>query len=126
MQFPDLQQKSCRRKQEPETGRIGVRNGNYEYRESGSVLRDFQALKNINMEIDENQITAFIGPSGCGKSTFLKTLNRMNDLVEGLPDHRKGDAGGRGYLPGNGRKSSAETRRYGISETESFSYEYLR
>ena len=44
---------------------------------------DFQALKNINMEIDENQITAFIGPSGCGKSTFLKTLNRMNDLVEG-------------------------------------------
>ena len=44
---------------------------------------DFQALKHINMEIDENQITAFIGPSGCGKSTFLKTLNRMNDLVEG-------------------------------------------
>ena len=44
---------------------------------------DFQALKNINMEIQANQITAFIGPSGCGKSTFLKTLNRMNDLVEG-------------------------------------------
>ena len=44
---------------------------------------DFQALKNINMEIQANEITAFIGPSGCGKSTFLKTLNRMNDLVEG-------------------------------------------
>ncbi|MBZ4645727.1 MAG: phosphate transport system ATP-binding protein [Clostridiales bacterium] len=44
---------------------------------------DFQALKSINMEIPERQITAFIGPSGCGKSTFLKTLNRMNDLVEG-------------------------------------------
>lgn len=44
---------------------------------------DFHALKDINMEIPENQITAFIGPSGCGKSTFLKTLNRMNDLVEG-------------------------------------------
>ena len=44
---------------------------------------DFQALKNINLNIDENKITAFIGPSGCGKSTFLKTLNRMNDLVEG-------------------------------------------
>lgn len=43
---------------------------------------DFQALKNINIEICENEITAFIGPSGCGKSTFLKTLNRMNDLVE--------------------------------------------
>lgn len=42
-----------------------------------------QALKNINIEIPEKQITALIGPSGCGKSTFLKTLNRMNDLVDG-------------------------------------------
>ena len=41
----------------------------------------FQALKNINMNIPENSITALIGPSGCGKSTFLKTLNRMNDLI---------------------------------------------
>lgn len=40
------------------------------------------ALKNLNMQIRQNAITAFIGPSGCGKSTFLKTLNRMNDLVE--------------------------------------------
>jgi phosphate transport system ATP-binding protein len=45
---------------------------------------DFQALKNIDMDIPEKEITAFIGPSGCGKSTFLKTLNRMNDLVEGV------------------------------------------
>lgn len=45
---------------------------------------NFHALKNINMEIPENQITAFIGPSGCGKSTFLKSLNRMNDLVDGV------------------------------------------
>lgn len=44
---------------------------------------DFQALKNINLKIQANEITAFIGPSGCGKSTFLKCLNRMNDLVEG-------------------------------------------
>lgn len=44
---------------------------------------DFKALKNINMNIQEKEITAFIGPSGCGKSTLLKTLNRMNDLVEG-------------------------------------------
>jgi len=43
---------------------------------------DFQALKNINLEIESNKITAFIGPSGCGKSTLLKSLNRMNDLVE--------------------------------------------
>ncbi|MEG2583793.1 MAG: phosphate ABC transporter ATP-binding protein PstB [Oscillospiraceae bacterium] len=44
---------------------------------------DFHALKDINMNIIQNKVTAFIGPSGCGKSTFLKTLNRMNDLVEG-------------------------------------------
>ena len=44
---------------------------------------DFKAVKGISMEIPEKQITAFIGPSGCGKSTVLKTLNRMNDLVEG-------------------------------------------
>ncbi len=43
----------------------------------------FQALKNINLQIPEKEITAFIGPSGCGKSTLLKSLNRMNDLVEG-------------------------------------------
>ena len=44
---------------------------------------DFKALKNINIEIEPNEITAFIGPSGCGKSTLLRCLNRMNDLVEG-------------------------------------------
>lgn len=42
-----------------------------------------QALYNINMEIEENKITALIGPSGCGKSTFVRTLNRMNDLIDG-------------------------------------------
>ncbi|MFR1564813.1 MAG: phosphate ABC transporter ATP-binding protein PstB [Christensenellales bacterium] len=44
---------------------------------------DFHALKNVDIEIPERKITAFIGPSGCGKSTFLKCFNRMNDLVEG-------------------------------------------
>ena len=44
---------------------------------------DFKALKNINIEIEPDEITAFIGPSGCGKSTLLRCLNRMNDLVEG-------------------------------------------
>ena len=43
-----------------------------------------QALKNINIDIKENKVTALIGPSGCGKSTFLRTLNRMNDLIEGV------------------------------------------
>ena len=44
---------------------------------------DFHALKDVNLNIEPNKITAFIGPSGCGKSTLLKSLNRMNDLVEG-------------------------------------------
>ena len=44
---------------------------------------DFHALKNVNLDLSEKEITAFIGPSGCGKSTLLKSLNRMNDLVEG-------------------------------------------
>ena len=44
---------------------------------------DFKALKNINLNIAPNELTAFIGPSGCGKSTLLKSMNRMNDLVEG-------------------------------------------
>lgn len=44
---------------------------------------DFQALKDVNLDIKEHEITAFIGPSGCGKSTCIKTLNRMNDLISG-------------------------------------------
>ena len=54
--------------------KIEIRNLNLHYGEN-------HALKNINMDIQANGITAFIGPSGCGKSTFLKCLNRMNDLV---------------------------------------------
>ncbi len=45
---------------------------------------EFQALKNINMEIPQKEITAFIGPSGCGKSTFIKSINRMNDLIQSV------------------------------------------
>ncbi len=44
---------------------------------------EFQALKNISLDVGQNSVTAFIGPSGCGKSTLLKSINRMNDLVEG-------------------------------------------
>ena len=44
---------------------------------------DFHALKGVFLNMEVNQVTALIGPSGCGKSTFLKSLNRMNDLVEG-------------------------------------------
>ncbi|MGB9802738.1 phosphate ABC transporter ATP-binding protein PstB [Desulfofundulus sp.] len=53
-------------------------------RDLSLYYRNFQALKNINLDIKANQITALIGPSGCGKSTFLRTLNRMNDLIEGV------------------------------------------
>ena len=59
-----------------ETTKIHVTNMNLHY-------GDFHALKNINIDIPENQICAMIGPSGCGKSTLLKSINRMNDLVEG-------------------------------------------
>ncbi|HPA55473.1 MAG TPA: phosphate ABC transporter ATP-binding protein PstB [Bacillota bacterium] len=45
---------------------------------------DFHALKNVDINIAKNTVTAFIGPSGCGKSTFLRTLNRMNDLIDGV------------------------------------------
>ncbi|GAA0354277.1 phosphate ABC transporter ATP-binding protein PstB [Bacillus horti] len=45
---------------------------------------DFQALIDINMDMKQNKVTALIGPSGCGKSTFLRTINRMNDLIEGV------------------------------------------
>lgn len=55
---------------------ISVKNANLWY-------GDFQAIKNISVEIPEKQVTAFIGPSGCGKSTFLKCFNRMNDLIDG-------------------------------------------
>lgn len=57
--------------------------GKIEIKNTDLYYGDFYALKNINLDIPANQITAFIGPSGCGKSTLLKSLNRMNDLVEG-------------------------------------------
>ena len=56
----------------------------------------FHALKDINIDIPEKQITAFIGPSGCGKSTFLKSLNRMN--CRRLSDHRRSKAWRARYL----------------------------
>ena len=55
----------------------------FEVRSMNLHYGSFHALKNINLDIPKNQITALIGPSGCGKSTFLRSLNRMNDLVEG-------------------------------------------
>ncbi|NLZ70315.1 MAG: phosphate ABC transporter ATP-binding protein [Clostridiaceae bacterium] len=54
----------------------------FEIRDVDLFYGDFQALKNVNMDIRQNAITTFIGPSGCGKSTLLRCLNRMNDLIE--------------------------------------------
>ncbi len=59
-----------------ENDKITIQNMNLHY-------GNFHAIKNVNLNIHANEITAFIGPSGCGKSTLLKSLNRMNDLVEG-------------------------------------------
>ena len=56
---------------------------NFSIQDLNLYYGDFHALKNVELEIPANEITAFIGPSGCGKSTLLKSLNRMNDLVEG-------------------------------------------
>lgn len=55
---------------------------------------DNQALKNINIDIEEKKVTALIGPSGCGKSTFLRTLNRMNDLIDNVTIKGKIDVDG--------------------------------
>lgn len=55
-----------------------------EIKNFNSYYGDFHAIKDINMIIPQNEVTAFIGPSGCGKSTLLKSINRMNDLVEGF------------------------------------------
>ena len=73
---------------------------------------DFKALKNINLEIEPNKITAFIGPSGCGKSTLLKSINRMNDLVEGCRINGE-------------RKRPEKKSRNGIPETKSIPDEHL-
>lgn len=59
-------------------------NGIIEAKQLNLFYADFHALKNVSLALPERKITAFIGPSGCGKSTFLKTLNRMNDLVPGV------------------------------------------
>ncbi len=66
---------------------------------------EFHGLKEINLNLPANEITAFIGPSGCGKSTLIKTLNRMNDLVEGC--RIEGELSGwRGYFRERHRRES--------------------
>jgi phosphate transport system ATP-binding protein len=59
-------------------------NNKIEARDLNLYYGDFHALKNINLDVAQNAVTALIGPSGCGKSTFLRTINRMNDLIDGV------------------------------------------
>ena len=82
----------------------------------------FHALKGINMEIPEKEITAFIGPSGCGKSTLLKSLNRMNDLVEGCTITGKVELDGEDIY---GDMDVNLLRGNGIPETQSVPDEHL-
>ena len=86
-----------------------------------------QALKNINIDIPEKSITALIGPSGCGKSTFLKTLNRMNDLVEGVQDHGTGAATTERISidPAMDVNELRKRSRHGVPEAQSFPHEHL-
>ena len=86
---------------------------------------DFHALKDINLDIPEHKITAFIGPSGCGKSTLLKSLNRMNDLVEGCKITGELKLDGEDIYGKMDVKYAEKESRNGLSETESFPHEYL-
>ena len=88
---------------------------------------DFHALKNINLSIDANEVTAFIGPSGCGKSTLLKSINRMNDLVPGCRITGEMLLDGENIYGGkNGCQRTPKTGRHGIPETKSVPDEHLR
>ncbi len=72
-----------------------------EVRDLSLFYGDFQALKSVSLDIEEKRITALIGPSGCGKSTFLRALNRMNDLIDGVRTTGRVLVGGRDvYAPG--------------------------
>lgn len=63
---------------------MGKKTNKLEAKNLDAYYGDFHALKNINLDMEEKAVTAFIGPSGCGKSTFLRTFNRMNDYIDGF------------------------------------------
>ena len=86
---------------------------------------DFHALKGVSLNMEVNQVTALIGPSGCGKSTFLKSLNRMNDLVEGcrIEQHLPGRTG---YLRQGLRcGAAAQARGHGLSKAQPVPHVHL-
>lgn len=83
------------------------------------------ALKNINLDLYENKITAFIGPSGCGKSTYLKTLNRMNDLVAGVKIEGTVLLDGENIYDPQVDTTLCAKDRHGIPAAQSISHEHL-
>lgn len=106
------------------------RNNNGKYKDISKNLNLYygenHALKDVSMEIKERAITAFIGPSGCGKSTFLKTLNRMNDLVDGVKIIGTVEIDGEDiYAKGIDTTLLRKKSWNGISTAESVSYEHL-
>ena len=85
----------------------------FEVRDLNLYYGQFHALKGVSMDIPEKEVTAFIGPSGCGKSTFLKTLNRMNDLVEGC------------RITGDVKLDGVQAGGHGVPEAQSLPHEHL-
>ena len=83
VEFPDGYTRNAYARQSGQTGAM-MENAKISTRKLNLYYGTNHALKDVDMDISPNAITAFIGPSGCGKSTFLKTLNRMNDLVDGV------------------------------------------
>jgi phosphate transport system ATP-binding protein len=81
----------------------------FEVREFSAYYGDFRAIRDIDLDVPRNQITAFIGPSGCGKSTLLRCFNRMNDLIPGA--HIKGRIGYHGVDLYDARVDAVEVRR---------------
>ena len=87
---------------------------------------DFKALKSISLDVGEREITALIGPSGCGKSTFLKTLNRMNDLVPGVRIEGDVRLKGEDIFAREMDDRPAPPRGHGVPEGKPLPHEHLR
>ena len=87
----------------------------------------FEAIKRVSLTIPENSVVAFIGPSGCGKSTFLRSINRLNDLIPGCRVTGELDIGGQNvYDPGDGPGHPPPGGRAGLPEAQPVPQEHLR
>jgi hypothetical protein len=83
------------------------------------LLRRHHAIKDVDVDIEDKTVTAFIGPSGCGKSTFLRCLNRMNDTIDVCPRHRRDQLDGEDiYDPKRRPGAAARQGRHGVPEAQ--------